>query len=117
MLIHSPALDAAADRRRPVWELADRVHINAAYSGHVDALWLSRSRLADLLRHAFLPLALRPAAVFSLRHRGRRLAVSEMPVGSLGMEEGVPPQPYEVFRYDLAGRREVYVRAKGPDLL
>ena len=33
--------------RRPAWEFADRVHINAAYSRYGVAHWLSRSRLAD----------------------------------------------------------------------
>src|SRR4051794_41257431 len=42
-----PASGAAANRRGPVWEFADRVQITAAYSRYGVAHWLSRSRLAD----------------------------------------------------------------------
>ncbi|HEY0421634.1 MAG TPA: lyase family protein [Acetobacteraceae bacterium] len=42
-----PAFGSTASCRGPVWEFADRVHINAACSRHVGAAWLSRSRLAD----------------------------------------------------------------------
>ena len=48
----------------------------------------------------------------------RGLAVPGMPVGSPGMEaEGVPPQTYEIVRYDQAGRYELYARAKGGTLI
>ena len=48
----------------------------------------------------------------------RGLAVPGMPVGSPGMEvEGVPPQTYEIVRYDQAGHYELYARAKGSELV
>jgi len=48
----------------------------------------------------------------------RGLAVPGMPVGSPGMEvEGVPPQTYEIVRYDQAGHYELYARAKGGALI
>jgi len=33
--------------REPVWEFADRVQFRAACSGHIVAIWFSRSRLID----------------------------------------------------------------------
>lgn len=48
----------------------------------------------------------------------RGLAVPGMPVGSPGMEvEGVPPQTYEIMRYDQAGHYEPYARARGSELI
>ena len=48
----------------------------------------------------------------------RGLAVPGMPVGSPGMEiAGTPPQAYDVVRFDLAGRSELYARARGGDLV
>ena len=48
----------------------------------------------------------------------RGLAVPGMPAGSPGMEvDGVPPQTYEVVRYEQAGRYETYARARGSDLI
>ncbi len=41
-----------------------------------------------------------------------------MPVGSPGMEvEGVPAQTHDIYRYDQAGRHEVYATATGGELL
>src|SRR5918912_128840 len=47
-----PASAAAANRRGPVWEFADRVQIKVAYARYGVAHWVSRSRLAD--RYAML---------------------------------------------------------------
>jgi len=48
----------------------------------------------------------------------RGLAVPGMPVGSPGMEvEGVPPQTYDIVRYEASGHWELFARAKGSDLL
>lgn len=48
----------------------------------------------------------------------RGLAVPGMPVRSPGMEvDGVPPQTYEIVRYDPAGRYEHYARAMGQQLI
>lgn len=48
----------------------------------------------------------------------RGLAVPGMPVGSPGMEvEGMEPQPYDIVRFDQAGRWERYARATGTVLL
>ena len=55
-----PASAAAASCRGPVWEFADRVHINAACSRHVVAAWLSRSRLADRCAISSFRSPLRP---------------------------------------------------------
>src|SRR3954452_6843787 len=55
-----PASNETASRRGPVWEFADRVHINAACSRHVRAYWFSRSRLTDRCAITLLLLAPRP---------------------------------------------------------
>src|SRR3982750_9284 len=65
-----PASGAAANRRGPVWEFADRVQITAAYSRYGVAHWLSRSRLAD---RCAMPSFRSPHALAApARLRGRR---------------------------------------------
>src|SRR3712207_2767517 len=57
--------------RRPAWEFADRVHINAAYSRYVVAAWLSRSRLADCCAMSSLRSPYASVAAAGLRRHGR----------------------------------------------
>src|SRR3954453_12335327 len=66
-----PASGAAANRRGPVWEFADRVQITAAYSRYGVAHWLSRSRLADRCAMPSLRSPHALAAPARLRGRGR----------------------------------------------
>src|SRR5215217_4784473 len=59
--------------RRPAWEFAERVHINAAYSRYGVAAWLSRSRLADRCAMLSFRSPYASVAAADLRRHGRSL--------------------------------------------
>src|ERR687898_3426251 len=59
--------------RRPAWEFADRVQINAAYSRYGVAHWLSRSRLADCCAMLSFRSPYASVAAADLRRHGRSL--------------------------------------------
>src|SRR3954451_17616863 len=59
--------------RRPAWEFADRVHINAAYSRYGVAHWFSRSRLADCCAMLSLRSPYASVTAAGLRRHARSL--------------------------------------------
>src|SRR5215211_9092320 len=59
--------------RRPAWEFAERVQINAAYSRYGVAAWLSRSRLADRCAMLSFRSPYASVAAADLRRHGRSL--------------------------------------------
>src|SRR4051812_35755209 len=80
-----PASGAAANRRGPVWEFADRVQITAAYSRYGVAHWLSRSRLVD--RYAMPSFRSPHALAAPARLRGRRRSPINAPLDQQGPDD------------------------------
>src|SRR4051812_11008457 len=108
-----PASGAAANRRGPVWEFADRVQITAAYSRYGGAHWLSRSRLAD---RCAMPSFRSPHALAApARLRGRRRSPINAPLDQQGPDNAgrLVGQGYGDQHLRLARQHPRQPRARG----